>query len=233
MITLRPGSERGHANHGWLDSYHSFSFANYHDPKHMGVSALRVINDDRIQAGNGFGAHPHEHMEIITWVLQGTLEHQDNTGARSRLHAGEVQVMHAGTGIVHSEYNASDTELLHLLQIWILPNTQDVKPGHAEKSFADLTGATLIASPDKRDGSLQIHQDARIWQLRFAAVTQDIRHHLDRQRTYYLHVATGDLTLNDLTMTAGDGATIKDEPALNISGTEATQALLFDLPRDL
>lgn len=232
MITLRPGSERGHANHGWLDSYHTFSFGSYHDPLHMGVSALRVINDDRIQAGKGFGSHPHEHMEIITWVLQGTLEHQDNTGARAQLQAGEVQVMHAGTGIVHSEYNASDTELLHLLQIWVLPNTRAVKPGHAQKSFADQAGATLIASPDARDDSLRINQDACIWQMRFDATTQNIRHDLDPQRIYYVHVATGDLTLNGITMTAGDGATLKGESHLDLVGTDAAQALLFDLPHD-
>src|SRR5690554_5751161 len=197
MITLRPSSERGHANHGWLDSYHTFSFANYHDPQHMGVSALRVINDDKIQGGQGFGAHPHQHMEIITYVLQGALEHQDNTGARAQLKAGEIQVMHAGTGIVHSEYNASQTELLHLLQIWLLPNTKDVQPGHAQKSFTNQMNATLIVSPDGRDGSLSINQDASIWQFKFDNETTEIKHDLDPERTYYLHVATGGLTLND------------------------------------
>lgn len=230
MITLRPGSERGHANHGWLDSYHTFSFANYYDPEHMGISALRVINDDKIQGGQGFGAHPHQHMEIVTYVLQGTLEHKDNTGARAQLKAGDIQVMHAGTGIVHSEYNASPTELLHLLQIWLLPNTQDVRPGHAEKSIADETGATLIVSPDGREGSLQIHQDASIWQLKFDDNTTEIDHELDLERTYYLHVATGTLTLNGTGMQAGDGATLTHEARASVQATEPTQALLFDLP---
>ncbi len=230
MITFRSSAERGHANHGWLDSYHTFSFAGYHDPQHMGVSALRVINDDKIEGGQGFGAHPHEHMEIITYVLQGALEHQDNTGARAQLKAGEIQVMHAGTGIVHSEYNASKTDLLHLLQIWILPNTKAVKPGHAQKSFADQTGATLIVSPDGRDGSLSIHQDANIWQLKFDADTQDVDHELDSERTYYLHLATGELTLNGTTMKAGDGATLVNEELASFRATASAQALLFELP---
>ena len=230
MITFRPGNERGHANHGWLDSYHTFSFANYYDPQHMGVSALRVINDDKIQGGQGFGAHPHEHMEIVTYVLQGALEHQDNTGARAQLKAGEIQVMHAGTGIVHSEYNASQTELLHLLQIWLLPNTKDVQPGHAQKSFTNQMGATLIVSPDGRDGSLSINQDASIWQFKFDNETTEIKHDLDPERTYYLHVATGGLTLNDTSMKAGDGATLNNEALASVQASGATQALLFDLP---
>lgn len=230
MITFRPSAERGHANHGWLDSYHTFSFAGYHDPQHMGVSALRVINDDKIEGGQGFGAHPHQHMEIVTYVLQGALEHQDNTGARAQLKAGEIQVMHAGTGIVHSEYNASGTDLLHLLQIWILPNTKAVKPGHAQKSFADQTGATLIVSSDGRDGSLPIYQDANIWQLKFDDKTNNVDHELDSARTYYLHVATGELTLNGTTMKGGDGATLTDETLANVRASASTQALLFDLP---
>lgn len=230
MITLRPGNERGHANHGWLDSYHTFSFAGYHDPRHMGVSALRVINDDKIQGGQGFGAHPHHHMEIVTYVLQGTLEHQDNTGARAQLQTGEIQVMHAGTGIVHSEYNASQTDLLHLLQIWLLPNTKAVQPGHAQKSFADQIGATRIVSPDGQDGSLKIHQDASIWQLKFDGETRDVQHALNRDRTYYLHVATGELTLNGTRMQAGDGATLENETLAHVQADGPTQALLFDLP---
>ena len=230
MITLRPGNERGHANHGWLDSYHTFSFANYHDPQHMGVSALRVINDDKIQGGQGFGAHPHQHMEIITYVLQGALEHQDNTGARAQLKAGEIQVMHAGTGIVHSEYNASPTELLHLLQIWLLPNTKAVQPGHSQKSFTEHRGATLIVSPDGRDESLKINQDASIWQLKFDDETTEVKHELQRERTYYLHVATGELTLNGASMKAGDGATLTNETQASFQASGATQALLFDLP---
>jgi|SRR5690554_1397256 len=230
MITLRPSSERGHANHGWLDSYHTFSFANYHDPQHMGVSALRVINDDKIQGGQGFGAHPHQHMEIITYVLQGALEHQDNTGARAQLKAGEIQVMHAGTGIVHSEYNASPTDLLHLLQIWLLPNTKAVQPGHSQKNFADHKGATLIVSADGRDESLKINQDASIWQLKFDDEITEIKHELVRERTYYLHVATGELTLNGASMKAGDGATLTDEIQARFQSSGTTQALLFDLP---
>ena len=230
MITQRPGTERGHANHGWLDSYHTFSFASYHDPRHMGVSALRVINDDRIQAGQGFGAHPHQHMEIVTYVLDGALEHKDNTGARAQLRAGEIQVMHAGTGIVHSEYNASDTDPLHLLQIWLMPNTKQVQPGHSQKSFADKIGATLIVSPDGRDGSLRIYQDACIWQMKLDAQTSAIEKDLDPKRTYYLHVASGDLTLNGTAMTGGDGATLQDESRLVLKSDAVADALLFDLP---
>lgn len=230
MITLRHAHERGHANHGWLDSWHTFSFANYHDPEFNGVSVLRVINDDKIQPGRGFGAHPHQHMEIVTYVLQGALEHKDNTGATAQLSAGEVQVMHAGTGIVHSEYNASSTELLHLLQIWLFPNTRDVKPGHAEKNFADQVGATLIVSPDGRDGSLRIFQDACIWQIRLDDTVSEADCQLDTGRTYYVHVATGELTLNDTPLRAGDGATLTGESLARFRASGHAQALLFDLP---
>lgn len=160
MITLRPSAERGHARHGWLDSRHSFSFASYFDPEHMGVSDLRVLNEDRVAPGAGFGAHPHRDMEIITCVLDGAIEHRDTMDHQTRLRAGEVQVMSAGTGIRHSEFNASTTDPLHFLQIWIIPEHRGGEPRYAQKDFSGAGGHTLLVSPDGRDGSLPIRQDA-------------------------------------------------------------------------
>jgi hypothetical protein len=217
MIELRKSTERGHANHGWLDSYHTFSFADYVDPRYMGVSALRVINEDRVAPGAGFPTHGHRDMEIISYVLEGALEHKDSMGNGSVIRPGEVQRMSAGTGVRHSEYNASKSELVHFLQIWILPDRAGHAPGYEQKQFAptELDGQLrLIASPDGRDGSVTIHQDARL----FAA------------RRAYVHVARGRVALNGNALTAGDGARIEQETQLCLDHGDSAEVLLFDLP---
>ncbi|WKN21233.1 pirin family protein [Azotobacter vinelandii] len=229
MITLRPADERGHANLGWLDSHHSFSFADYYDPRHMGVSQLRVINDDRVAPRSGFDAHPHRDMEIVTYMLEGTVEHKDSMGNSSRLRAGEVQVMSAGSGVVHSEYNPSASEPLHLLQIWIQPRESRVPPRYAQKDFSSLRGLGLLVSPDGREGSLPIRQDACLYLARLddrQRTSQPAR----TGRTYYLHVASGSLQVNGVSLAAGDGATLVDEPAIELEARDKTEALLFDLP---
>ncbi|TBW13065.1 pirin family protein [Azotobacter chroococcum subsp. isscasi] len=229
MITLRPAAERGHASLDWLDSRHSFSFADYHDPRHMGVSRLRVINDDRIAPRSGFDAHPHRDMEIVTYVLEGTVEHKDSMGNNSRLKAGEVQVMSAGSGIVHSEYNPSASEPLHLLQIWIRPQENRVQPGYAQKDFSAVRGVGLLVSPDGREGSLPIHQDACLYLVRLDE-RQQVSQPTRAERTYYLHVASGSLDVNGVSLKAGDGATLSGEPAITLEAGGRTEALLFDLP---
>ena len=231
MITLRPANERGHANHGWLDSYHTFSFANYYDKEHMGVSALRVINDDTVAPGAGFGTHSHNDMEIISYVLDGALEHKDSMGTGSVIHPGEVQRMSAGHGISHSEYNASQTGAVNFLQIWIEPNQYGVDPGYAQKDFtADLNDRLcLVASPDGRDGSLTIHQDMLLYASRLQ--TDDVlQYPLEHGRTAYLHLAKGEAIVNGVHMHGGDGITIRDETAVEISTEQQVELLLFDLP---
>jgi len=231
MITLRPANERGHANHGWLDSYHTFSFANYYDKEHMGVSALRVINDDTVAPGAGFGTHSHNDMEIISYVLDGALEHKDSMGTGSVIHPGEVQRMSAGHGISHSEYNASQTGTVNFLQIWIEPNQYGVDPGYAQKDFtADLNDRLcLVASPDGRDGSLTIHQDMLLYASRLQ--TDDVlQYPLEHGRTAYLHLAKGEAIVNGVHMHGGDGITIRDETAVEISTEQQAELLLFDLP---
>ncbi|WP_349616300.1 pirin family protein [Azotobacter salinestris] len=229
MITLRPAAERGHASLGWLDSYHTFSFADYHDPRHMGVSRLRVINDDRIAPRTGFDAHPHRDMEIITYMLEGTIEHKDSMGNNSRLKAGEVQVMSAGSGIVHSEYNPSASEPLHLLQIWIQPQESRVPPRYAQKDFSAVQGLGLVVSPDGREGSLPIHQDACLYLARLEE-HQQVSQPTCAGRTYYLHVASGNLQVNGVSLEAGDGATLVGEPAIALEARGKAEALLFELP---
>ncbi len=229
MITLRPAAERGHASLGWLDSHHSFSFADYHDPRHMGVSQLRVINDDRIAPRSGFDAHPHRDMEIISYVLEGSIEHRDSMGNSSRLEAGEVQVMSAGSGIVHSEYNPSTSRPLHLLQIWIQPRQKGMSPRYAQKDFSAVQGLGLLASPDGREGSLPIQQDACLYLARLEE-HQRISQPARAGRTYYLHVANGSLEVNGVHLGAGDGATLADEPAIALEAERQTEALLFELP---
>ena len=231
MITLRRGNERGHANHGWLDSYHSFSFANYYDPQHMGVSRLRVINDDTVAPGAGFGTHGHANMEIISYVLAGALEHKDSMGNGSIIRPGEVQRMSAGSGIQHSEFNASSEEEVKFLQIWIVPNVSGVQPSYEQKNFStELPGQLrLAASPDGRDASLTIHQDAYV----YAGKPQDgqaLSHPLAAKRTAYLHVANGQLELNGTPLQGGDGATITHEPTITLVGKDKAEVLLFDLP---
>lgn len=229
MITLRPAAERGHASLGWLDSHHSFSFADYHDPRHMGVSRLRVINDDRIAPRTGFDAHPHRDMEIVSYVLEGVIEHKDSMGNSSRLKAGEVQEMSAGSGIVHSEYNPSDSQPLHLLQIWIQPQQNRVQPRYAQKDFSAVQGLGLVVSPDGRAGSLPIHQDASLYLARLGE-HQQVAKPVRAGRTYYLHVARGSLAVNGVPLEAGDGATLIGEPTIELEAREETEALLFDLP---
>ena len=228
MITIRRAHERGHANHGWLDSQHTFSFADYYDPQHMGISVLRVIKDDRVLPGSGFDTHPHRNMEIISYVLEGVIEHKDTMGFHTQLKAGEVQVMSAGTGIYHSEFNATRDELLHFLQIWIKPANVGITPNYEQKDFSAVGGITLIVSPDGRDGSLQIHQDACLYKV---SLENEIQHFpLASERTYYLHVARGNIELNSQWMTAGDGAVITDEALLEFAAKDQAEALLFDLP---
>lgn len=230
MIRLRPHAERGHFDHGWLDTWHSFSFGDYFDPEHNGYSALRVINDDRIAGGGGFPAHPHSNMEIVTYVLEGALAHRDSLGHGSTILPGDVQRMSAGRGIRHSEFNASQDEAVHLLQIWLLPQEQNLDPGYEQKSFgpgAKRGRLCLIASPDGRDGSVTIHQDARI----YAALLghgEPVAHRPADGRRCYLHVARGALSLNGIPMAGGDGARIENEPEIRLEGN--AELLLFDLP---
>jgi quercetin 2,3-dioxygenase len=234
MITLRPAQERGHFNHGWLDTYHSFSFDRYHDPKHMGFRALRVINEDRVQSGGGFGTHPHRDMEIITYVLEGELAHKDSMGNGSTIRPGEVQRMSAGTGVLHSEFNHSPDRQVHLLQIWILPERRGLDPSYEQKTFAaeeKLNRLRLVAARDPRDGAVTIHQDAEL----YSALLDDgasVHHELRPGRHAWIQVARGAVDLNGKRLTAGDGAAISDEAEVVITGassTERSEILLFDL----
>ena len=230
MMTLRKAEARGHANHGWLDTHFTFSFADYFDPQHMGFRTLRVINDDTIAPGGGFGEHLHRDMEIITYVLSGALEHKDSMGNGRIIRAGEVQYMAAGTGVRHSEFNPSATAPVHLLQIWILPDRKGAKPRYAEKSMATPAPGTLhlAASRSGRDNSIAIHQDADLWIGRFRAgdtVNYDFR----PGRSGWLHVAEGELKANGMQMAAGDGAAISDERQLRLESAGPGQVLLFDL----
>ena len=232
MIQIRKASERGHANHGWLDTWHSFSFADYFDPQHMGFSVLRVINDDRIAPGAGFPTHGHRDMEIITYLLQGALAHKDSMGNGSVIRPGEIQRMSAGSGVSHSEFNASESEEAHLLQIWIEPKERGIPPGYEQKSLA-VAGKSnylnLLASPDGQDGSVTIHQDARI----YAALLQEhekVAYSLPAGRRVYIHLARGKMKLNGFELEAGDGAKIWDENINILSTAAGSEALLFDLP---
>ncbi len=228
MMTLRRSHERGHARYSWLDTHYSFSFADYYDPQQMGVSALRVLNDDWVSPEGGFDTHPHRDMEIISYILEGTIEHRDTMGSHTQLRAGEVQVMSAGSGILHSEFNPSAVEPLHLLQIWIKPTRNGLTPGYQQRDFSACRGVTLIVSPDGRDGSLPIHQDACLYQLRLEQ--QSLTRQLAEGRNGYLHVACGSLTLNGQRLAAGDGAALSGEPFLNLEVPDRAEALLFDLP---
>jgi redox-sensitive bicupin YhaK (pirin superfamily) len=228
MITLRKSGERGRANFGWLDSQHTFSFGSYYDPQHMGVSYLRVINDDRVKAGFGFDTHGHKDMEIISYVLEGSIEHKDTMHHIERLTAGDVQVMSAGTGVKHSEYNASDTEELHFLQIWIMPEAAGLTPRYQQKNFNRANGFTLLASRDGREGSLQINQNADLYRLRHQKTAQALN--LSPYRLGYLHVARGGMTLNGQAYEEGDGITVQNESSLEISVNDGSEVLFFDLP---
>jgi hypothetical protein len=233
MITLRPSAERGHANHGWLDTYHTFSFDSYHDPEHMGFRSLRVINEDWVAGGKGFPTHGHRDMEIVTYVLEGALQHQDSMGNGGVIRPGEVQRMSAGTGVTHSEYNPSPTERLHLLQIWIKPEARNLAPSYEQKKFASegrRGRLQLLASRDARDGSVKIQQDAALYTAALAP-KETVRHKLGDGRHAWLQVARGAVTLNGVALKAGDGAAASDERALEIAGADAgsSEILLFDL----
>jgi len=234
MIVLRKAQERGHANHGWLDSYHTFSFADYYDPREMGWGPLRVINEDRVAPGRGFGTHPHRDMEIISYVLEGALAHKDSMGTGSVIRPGDVQRMSAGTGVLHSEFNQSPGDPVHFLQIWIEPNERGIAPSYEQKNFADgekRGRLRLIASPDGADGSVRIHQDARV----YAAVldgAETVSHALAQNRKAYVHVARGTVGLNGTSLSSGDGAKISGEQQLRLSDADAAEVLLFDLAGD-
>ena len=231
MITLRRSDERGLTRLKWLDSRHTFSFDQYYDPAHMGYRSLRVINEDRVGPGGGFPTHPHRDMEILTYVLEGALEHRDSMGNGSLIRPGEVQRMSAGTGITHSEYNASKTEPVHLLQIWLLPRTQGIRPSYQQQPIefeGDVPGFRLIASPDGRDGSVQIHQDAELLAARLKP-GQTAAHALRPGRHAWVQVARGQVALNGQTLAAGDGAAVGQESEIRIEAQEAAEVLLFDL----
>ncbi len=230
MITLRPAEQRGHANFGWLDSRHSFSFGTYYDPRHMGFGPLRVINDDRVAPGQGFETHGHRDMEIISYVLEGALEHKDSIGTGSVIRPGEVQRMSAGTGIRHSEFNHSDSEPVRFLQIWIVPDEANLEPDYDQKNFsAELgDGLRLVASRDGREGSVAIHQDVDL----YAATLKDgdtVTHDMAEGRRYWVQIAQGTVTLNGRELRRGDGAAIVDEGTLTIDATSDAEILFFDM----
>jgi redox-sensitive bicupin YhaK (pirin superfamily) len=231
MIKVRNGTARGHAEHGWLDSRHTFSFADYFDPSHMGFRALRVINEDRVAAGQGFGKHSHRDMEIISYVIDGGLEHRDSMGTGAVIRPGDVQRMSAGTGVTHSEYNASDQEPVHFLQIWLLPDKRGIPPGYEQKTFSNEDKAgrlRLVASPDGRDGSVTIHTDARMYAGRFDK-GQAAEHPLATGRHAWVHVVRGNARINGTELASGDAAAISGEGVVSIEGIDASELLVFDL----
>ncbi len=231
MFEIRKSEDRGHANLDWLDSYHSFSFAEYYDAQHMGFGALRVINDDRIKPGMGFGTHGHKNMEIITYVLDGSVAHKDSMGNGSVIRPGDVQRMSAGKGIMHSEFNPSTEAPTHLLQIWITPNVTDISPSYEEKNFdvAEKRGKLrLIASPDGRDGSVTIHQDANVY-VGLVDGAEHIAMPLTAGRKAYLHVARGRVSVNGNVLHAGDALKIVDEGGITLRDAADAEVLLFDL----
>ena len=229
MINIRRSDERGPADLGWLQSRHTFSFAGYYDPQHMGVSSLRVINDDRVASCRGFDTHSHEDMEIISYVKKGTIAHKDSMGNVEKLPAGEFQLMSAGTGVTHSEYNPSATEPLEFLQIWIQPDVYGIEPGYQQKQFDTKDGLQLIASPDARDGSLLIHQNACLYQLRLDGGLS-VSHPVKSGRTVYVHVISGAVSVNGECLYEGDGAEIKVADTVEFIGVSNSEALVFDLP---
>jgi len=230
MITIRRSEERGHTDHGWLESRHTFSFADHYDPAHMGFGPLRVINEDRVKPGQGFGRHGHRDMEILSYVLDGALEHKDSIGTGSVIRRGDVQRMSAGTGIQHSEFNSSQRDPVHFLQIWILPERKGIAPGYEQKTFAldQPGGLTRVAARDGRDGALTVHQDVNVYAGRLA--TGDRTKHVLREgRIAWLQVARGEVTLNGKNLSAGDGAAIEKETELMIEAVTPAEVLLFDM----
>lgn len=233
MITLRPAAERGHADHGWLDSWHSFSFAGYRDDNHVHWGPLRVINEDRVATGRGFGEHGHRDMEIISYVLEGALGHKDSMGTSSSIVPGDVQRMSAGTGVQHSEFNHSEAGTTHFLQIWIIPSQEDVAPSYAQKHFPEEEKRgrlRLVVSPDGADGSVSIHQDARMYAGLFdGAESADLA--IAPGRLAYAHVARGEAVVNGRKLTAGDALLYEDEASVSIGEGQGAEVLVFDLPR--
>ncbi len=231
MITRRPAGERGHTDIGWLDSHHTFSFGDYHDPQQEGFRTLRVINDDRVAAKQGFGKHPHRDMEIISYVLEGKLAHNDTLGNQSLIVPGEVQRMSAGTGVLHSEYNPSETEPVHFLQIWLLPEKRDLPPGYEQKRFPPETlkgKLRLVAARDGRDGAVTVHQDVALYAGRLSAGDQ-VTVPLAAGRHAWVQVARGAVALNGTALAEGDGAAVSDEQALALTSTAESEVLVFDL----
>ncbi len=231
MIRVRKAQQRGHLDHGWLDTYHTFSFGDYFDPAHMGFRSLRVINEDRVQPGQGFGMHGHRDMEILTYVLEGALQHRDSLGNGSVLRPGELQHMTAGTGVRHSEFNPSDQEWVHLYQIWLLPDQKGLMPGYEQKAFPlqQRRGVLrLVASPSGEDGSLRIHQDARLY-LSTLSLGETLSHTLGGDRHAWLQVLRGQVELHGHSLVAGDGVALSQESELKIQGAGDAELLLFDL----
>ena len=231
MIVLRKSEDRGHANHGWLDTYHTFSFNTYYDPAHVRFRDLRVINEDRVAPGRGFGTHPHENMEILTYVLEGALQHKDSMGTGSMIRPGDVQRMSAGTGVTHSEFNGSKTEPVHLLQIWIFPEEEGIEPGYEQKTFPanERSGKLkLVASRRGREGSLTIHQNVDLYSS-ILDRGQHVQHSLAPGRHAWVQVARGSVTLNGKDLHAGDGAAVSQESELDVQARDKSEILLFDL----
>lgn len=232
MLTLRPAADRGHANHGWLDTHHTFSFADYYDPAHMGFGPLRVINDDRIAAGRGFGTHGHRDMEIITYVLEGAVAHKDSMGTGSVIRPGDVQRMSAGRGVLHSEFNPQPDAPTHMLQIWIEPDVTGIEPEYDQKTFDEASkrgSLCLVASPDGAQGSMRLHQDVRLCAGLFDG-QERAELALAAGRRAWVHLARGRLTVNGRVLNAGDGLAVQAESRLQLSAGEAAEVLVFDLP---
>jgi redox-sensitive bicupin YhaK (pirin superfamily) len=231
MITLRKSEHRGHADHGWLKSFHSFSFADYHDPRHMGFGNLRVINEDRIAPGTGFGTHGHRDMEIVSYVLDGALAHRDDMGNGTAILPGDVQRMSAGTGVRHSEFNHSSTDTTHFLQIWLLPDERGVAPGYEQKHFDDASKRgrlALVASRDGREGSVRLHADASLYAGLFDG-DEKASIALDPRRKAYVHLVRGGLWVNGQALRAGDAALLSDEAQLRLDAGQGAEVLVFDL----
>jgi redox-sensitive bicupin YhaK (pirin superfamily) len=231
MLTVRKSGERGHADHGWLDSRHTFSFADYYDPAHMGFRALRVINEDRVAPGQGFGRHSHRDMEIVSYVLDGGLEHKDSMGTGAVIRPGDVQRMSAGSGVTHSEFNASRKDPVHFLQIWIVPDEGGIAPSYEQKTFSQAEKAgrlRLVASPDGADASVLLHADARLYAGVFAA-GESAEHVVAPGRHAWVHVVRGRARINGTELSAGDAAALSEERTVRIEGIDAAEVLVFDL----
>jgi redox-sensitive bicupin YhaK (pirin superfamily) len=232
MLTKRPADDRGGGDHGWLKTRHTFSFSDYYDPNYMGFRVLRVMNEDRVSQGQGFGTHAHRDMEIVTYVLEGELAHKDSLGNGSVLRPGEFQRMTAGTGIRHSEFNSSDTEEVHFYQIWIMPRERGLLPSYEQRSFPETERRgklRLVASPDAQDGSLTIQQDVRIF-LSSLSERQQVTHQFKEARYAWLQVLRGAVQLNDMTLSVGDGLAISEETAIQVSALKEAEVMLFDMP---